>query len=178
MTDQRAELRADAAGAVAPTIDGSWNGVGLPMPRNPGLLEPDAPRLRVRTVRDRFPFPIPNGWFVVALSEELTVGESVARHYFGRDLVLFRGDHGAAHVLDAYCAHLGAHLAVGGKVEGDCIRCPFHGWRYEGTTGRCNEIPYGGSERIPEKAKVRTYPTIERAGAVWAWYHRTEGDPF
>ena len=68
---------------------------------------------------------------------------------FGTDVVLFRGDDGAPHMVDAYCAHLGAHIGVGGRVEGDCIRCPFHGWRYDGDTGQCNEIPYGDMERIP-----------------------------
>jgi len=169
---------ADAAGAVAPEIDGEWDLVGLPMPRNPALLDPATPRVRARTVTDRFPFPIPNGWFVVATSSELGPGEVRALHYFGRDLVLFRTEGGQARLTDAYCAHLGAHLAVGGKVDGECLRCPFHGWAYDGESGRCTEIPYGSGERIPAKAHVRPYPTIERGGAIWAWHHLTEGDPF
>ena len=151
---------------------------GLPMPRDRSLLDPATPRVRVRTVTDRFPFPIPNGWFVVAMSSDLDAGDVRALHYFGRDLVLFRAADGAARLVDAYCAHLGAHLAVGGKVEGDCIRCPFHGWAYDGASGACTDIPYGGSERIPPKARVRAFPTLERGGAIWAWHH-LEGDaPF
>ena len=42
----------DSAGARARTIEGAWDGVGLPMPRNPALLDPATPRLRVRTVGD------------------------------------------------------------------------------------------------------------------------------
>jgi nitrite reductase/ring-hydroxylating ferredoxin subunit len=162
----------------AARIDGGWDGVGLPMPRDPSLLDPSTPRVRVRTVTDRFPFPIPNGWFVVARSAELAPGSTSALHYFGRDLVLYRGDNGAPYLLDAYCPHLGAHLAVGGKVERDCIRCPFHGWRFEGSGGRCDEIPYGASERIPTKARLRAYPCVERGGAIWAWHHLQGGDPF
>ena len=152
--------------------------VGLPMPRDRALLDPATPRVRARTVTDRFPFPVPNGWFVVAMSSDLGAGDVRALHYFGRDLTLFRTDDGGARLVDAYCAHLGAHLAVGGKVVGDCIRCPFHGWAYDGATGACTDIPYGGSERIPPKAAVRAYPTIERNGAVWAWHHLTGGEPF
>ena len=148
------------------------------MPRNPALLDPSTPRVRVRTVEHRFPFPIPNGWFVVATADALGPGEVRALHYFGRDLVLYRTEDDEPRLVDAYCAHLGAHLAVGGKVEGDCIRCPFHGWSYDGADGRCVDIPYGGGERIPAKARVRPYPTIERGGAIWAWHHLTEGDPF
>jgi nitrite reductase/ring-hydroxylating ferredoxin subunit len=172
------EAQPDAVGAVAAEVDGDWDLTGLPMPRNPGLLDPATPRVRVRTVRDRFPFPIPNGWFVVASAGDLSAGEVRAVRYFGRDLVLYRTEAGSARLVDAYCAHLGAHLAVGGRVEGDCIRCPFHGWSYDGASGRCTDIPYGTSERIPARAAVRAYPTEERGGAVWAWHHLTGGDPF
>lgn len=169
---------ADAVGAVAAQVDGEWDLVGLPMPRNPALLDPATTRVRARTVTDRFPFPIPNGWFVVETSDQLAAGEVRALHYFDRDLVLFRTDTGEARLTDAYCAHLGAHLAVGGKVEGECLRCPFHGWAYDGATGQCTDIPYGTGERIPAKARVRSYPCIERGGAIWAWHHLAEGEPF
>ena len=172
------DLRPDAVGAVAPDVEGTWDGVGLPMPRNQALLDPSTPRLRVRTVRDRFPFPLPNGWFIVAMADEIAPGEVQALHAFGRDLVLFRTESGEPRLVDAYCPHLGAHLAVGGRVEGSCLRCPFHGWSFDGASGACTEIPYGGGERIPAKARVRAYPVIEQGGAVWAWHHVDEGEPF
>ena len=117
-------------------------------------------------------------WFVVAESRDLAVGDVQPLYYFGRDLVLFRGEDGAPRVLDAHCQHLGANLAVGGKVEGRCIRCPFHGWRFEGESGRCDDIPYGDVARIPTKAHTRSYPTLERNHMVWVWYHATGGEPF
>jgi len=169
---------ADSIGAVAPDLDGEWDGVGLPMPRNLALVDPATTRLRVRTVTDRFPFPIPNGWFVVAMSGDIDPGKVQSLHYFGRDLVLYRTEDGEPRLVDAYCPHLGAHLGVGGKVEGDCLRCPFHGWKFDGESGDCVEIPYGGAERIPVKARTRPYPTIERGGAIWAWHHAAEGEPF
>jgi nitrite reductase/ring-hydroxylating ferredoxin subunit len=152
--------------------------LGLPMPRNFDLIDPATPRVRVRTVTDRFPFPIPNGWFAVARSAELAPGAVQAAHYFGRDLALFRTETGEARVVDAYCAHLGAHLAVGGTVKGDCITCPFHGWEYDGASGVCVDIPYAESERIPAKAAVRAYPVVERNGIVFAWHHAQDGEPF
>src|SRR4051794_19088485 len=152
---------------------------GLPMPRNPGMLFDQSKRLRVtRPNGKRFPFPIPNGWFVVAAADEVDPGEIKALHYFGRDLVLFRTAGGEPRVLDAHCPHLGAHLAVGGKVEDDCIRCPFHGWRFDGDSGQCVEIPYGGAERIPTKATARSYPTLERNHMIWAWHHLEGKPPF
>jgi nitrite reductase/ring-hydroxylating ferredoxin subunit len=172
------DMKPDSLGAVAPAADGDWDLVGLPMPRNRALLDPATPRVRVRTVTDRFPFPIPNGWFIVALSGDIDPGQVRSLHYFGRDIVVFRTEAGEPRVVDAYCPHLGAHLGVGGAVEGSCLRCPFHGWAFDGDSGACTEIPYSQSERIPAKARVRPYPTIERGGAIWAWHHLNEGEPF
>lgn len=153
--------------------------VGLPMPRDRGLLTDMDRRQRVTHFRGRrYPFPVPNGWFVVASSAELRPGDVRALYYFGRDLVLYRTEDGEARVMDAHCMHLGAHLAVGGRVEGACIRCPFHGWKFDGESGRCQEIPYGEMTRIPPKAHSRSYPTIERNHMVWTWYHAEGGDPF
>jgi nitrite reductase/ring-hydroxylating ferredoxin subunit len=151
--------------------------VGLPMPRQPELLFDLGRRTRVTRDDRRYPFPVPNGWFVVTPSADLAPGEVKALHYFDRDVVVFRSEDGAPHVLDAHCPHLGAHLAVGGKVEADRIRCPFHGWKFDGA-GTCTEIPYGEGTRIPAKANTRAYPTIERNQMIWAWYHAKGEPPF
>ncbi len=57
-------------------------------------------------------------------------------------MAVFRGHNGEAYVVDAYCPHLGANLAVGGRVVGSCIECPFHGWQFQGSDGKCVRIPY------------------------------------
>lgn len=177
MTDTSDDL---ALGDLASTEVNAINGglpAGLPMPRDAGLL--DGPRLHVTHFGEkRYPFPVPNGWFVVAEASDLAPGDVRALYLFGRDLVLYRTDDGEARLMDAHCTHLGAHLAVGGRVEGDCIRCPFHGWRFDGADGTCQEIPYGDVTRIPPKAHGRSYPTLERNHMVWAWYHAEGGDPF
>lgn len=153
--------------------------IGLPMPRDLEMVFDQSRRVRVTTRSGRrFPFPVPNGWFIVAESAELAPGEVKALHYFGQDLVLFRTTSGKPRLLDAYCAHLGAHLAVGGKVEDECIRCPFHGFKYDGDSGQCVEIPYAGTTRIPARAAQRAYPTLERNQMIWAWHHADAGEPF
>jgi 3-ketosteroid 9alpha-monooxygenase subunit A len=115
----------------------------------------------------------PEGWFQVAYSADVARGQVVRLHYFGRELVLFRTESGAIQVLDAYCAHLGAHLGVGGKVIGEHLRCPFHAWEY-GADGRCKKIPY--SPQIPQAAAVATWPTKENSGLVLVW-HSSVGNP-
>jgi nitrite reductase/ring-hydroxylating ferredoxin subunit len=149
------------------------------MPRDGKLLTSMDKRVRVSHFgENRYPFPVPNGWFIVAEAGDIEPGGTRAVYYFGRDLVVFRGESGKPSVVDAHCPHLGAHLAVGGKVEGDCIRCPFHGWKFDGESGTCVEIPYGDSQRIPPRGHARSYPTIERNHMIWAWYHEREGEPF
>lgn len=107
----------------------------------------------------RYPFPIPFGWFCVGYPEDFPAGEPKALYYFARHLVGWRDEAGAVHVQDAFCPHLGAHLGHGGHVEGCEIVCPFHGWKYD-AEGRNTDIPY--SERVNRKARLVTYPTIER----------------
>lgn len=77
--------------------------------------------------------PHPNGWFIMCRSAELAKGQVKEIHYWGQNIALFRGQDGIAYALEAYCAHLGANLAIGGTIKyGNCIQCPFHGWTYSG----------------------------------------------
>ena len=122
----------------------------------------------------RFPFPIPFGWYQVAFPGDLARGEVTALEYWGRELVLWRDTTGAFHLQDAFCPHLGAHLAYGGSVDGELLTCPFHGWKFDGR-GVCTNIPY--SQRTNRRAHVRTYPIVERNGLVLAWYHPFEEPP-
>ncbi|RYG62528.1 Rieske (2Fe-2S) protein, partial [bacterium] len=123
----------------------------------------------------RFPFPrYPNGWFQVAYSDELAKEQVLPLKYFGKDLVLYRTAEGAVHLMNAHCPHLGAHLGYGGKVEGDCIRCPFHSWKFDGE-GACVEVPY--AKKIPERAKVGTWHVRDVNGLIMAWHHAKNEPP-
>jgi phenylpropionate dioxygenase-like ring-hydroxylating dioxygenase large terminal subunit len=119
--------------------------------------------------------PIPNGWFAVDFSHELREGDVKPINYFGEEMVLFRTRSGEARIVDAFCPHLGAHLAYGGRVMGDTVRCPFHGWQFDGETGECTAIPY--CQTVPPQARVRAWPTQEKNGMVWAWYHSEQKPP-
>jgi phenylpropionate dioxygenase-like ring-hydroxylating dioxygenase large terminal subunit len=124
--------------------------------------------------REHVELQMPNGWFAVAFSRDLVAGEVQPIQYFDQDMVLFRTRDGEARVLDAYCSHIGAHLGEGGRVMGDTVRCPFHGWQYDGKTGECTHIPY--CDRIPPKARVRAWDVVEKNEMIFVWHH-TEGKP-
>ncbi len=122
----------------------------------------------------RFPFGLPRGWFVIAMSSELP-SEPTPLRALGRDLVTYRGASGKAHVVDAYCPHLGAHLGHGGCVEGESIRCPFHRWRFD-AEGTCTDVP--GSPIAPKSARLRTYPVKEQNGTVFVFFDPQGGAPW
>jgi phenylpropionate dioxygenase-like ring-hydroxylating dioxygenase large terminal subunit len=127
-------------------------------------------------VSSRFPYPpYANGWFRVAYSHELAAGAVVPLHYLGRDFVLLRDETGRAHVLDAFCPHLGAHLGHGGRVEGRAIRCPFHAWLFDAASGRCLDVPY--AKKIPARARVRPWTVAERNGLVLLHHHAEQAPP-
>jgi phenylpropionate dioxygenase-like ring-hydroxylating dioxygenase large terminal subunit len=113
--------------------------------------------------------PFPNGWFKACYTDELPIGGVKPVEILGRELVAYRGEDGKARVMDAYCAHLGAHLGYGGTVAGTTLRCPFHGWCWDGDSGACTAIPY--AKRIPSRATVGTWATREQNGFVLVWFH-------
>ncbi len=121
---------------------------------------------------ERCPFPIPSSWFFVDFSENLAVGQVRNVQLFDQEWVLFRGESGKVGMSDPYCAHLGAHLGHGGTVCGDQLRCPFHHWEYN-AEGYCVKVPYGkvAPAVIKKRPILRTLPTQERYGQIWAWYH-------
>jgi phenylpropionate dioxygenase-like ring-hydroxylating dioxygenase large terminal subunit len=85
----------------------------------------------------------------------------------GSELVVWRTRAGHVAVLSDLCVHRGGALSDG-KVDGDEITCPYHGWAYR-TDGTCARIPAQPSRAIPPKARVDAYPVQERYGLVWAF---------
>lgn len=117
----------------------------------------------------------PRGWFVIGTTQDFPPGQPVRMKYFEQELVGYRGlDDQAVHVLDGYCPHLGAHLAVGGVVEGNTIRCPFHHWQFD-SQGQCIDIPY--AKKIPPRACTRRWHTHESHGWVFLWHDPQRNPP-
>ncbi|MFP2924166.1 Rieske 2Fe-2S domain-containing protein [Pyxidicoccus sp. 3LG] len=96
-------------------------------------------------------------WHLVCPSESLRPGQVMGFSVGGREMVLFRGQNGGVFALSAHCAHMGTHLA-GGTVVGDCLRCPLHHWRFDGS-GAC-QTDVGG------RPGQRPFPVVERHGAI------------
>lgn len=112
-----------------------------------------------------------NFWFPVAYSDELTDSPQ-AFTLFEEELVVVRLG-GEARVFEDLCRHRGSRLSLGKVVEGNELRCPYHGWTYD-ADGFVTRVP-AKEELSPAFANVRlpSYPTAETAGIVYT----TLGDP-
>jgi nitrite reductase/ring-hydroxylating ferredoxin subunit len=124
--------------------------------RSIGIKKPFQ-RIRRRGV-DRsqtYPRQYPCGWYRICDSDEIAKRGQVKHiSVLGREMVIFRSDdeHNQVYVLDAFCVHMGANLAFGGRVMPgtNCIQCPFHLWEFNGENGYCTKVPYIDG-KIPEK---------------------------
>src|SRR5207302_5353628 len=91
------------------------------------------------------------------------------------DFTLYRGESGQVHLLDFRCAHRGTQLSTG-WIEGDSLRCFYHGWMYDGS-GQCIEQP-AEPEPFCSRIKIRSYPVQEYLGLVFAYLGEGEAPPF
>jgi nitrite reductase/ring-hydroxylating ferredoxin subunit len=117
-----------------------------------------------------------HGWYQIGWSEEFRPGQLTSLRYFESDLIATRGPSGEVHVLDAICKHLGANMAHGGRVENECVVCPFHGWRW-GLDGQHLEIPYSAQPAMA-RLRLRTWPVGERDGLVFVWNGPPREEPW
>lgn len=111
-------------------------------------------------------------WLPVALSAEVPAGEARPMRVLGEDLTLYRDAGGAAHVVGARCPHRGTLLHTG-WVEDDCIRCSYHGWRFD-ASGQCVEQP-AEQPGFAAASRIDSHPVEDYAGMVFV--HLGDGDP-
>src|SRR5262245_60715423 len=103
-------------------------------------------------------------WQPVYRAKDLSPGQTKPIRIMSEDFTLYRGESGTTHLLAPRCAHRRAQLSAG-WVEGDCIRCMYHGWKYDGS-GQCVEQP-AEDESFAKKIRIRSYPTREYLGLVF-----------
>jgi 5,5'-dehydrodivanillate O-demethylase len=111
-------------------------------------------------------------WTPVAESTDVPAGQARTIQIMSQRFTLFRGASGEPHLVADLCAH--RHTALGtGWVDGDCIRCLYHGWLFDGS-GQCREQP-AEDEGFAEKVRIAAYPVREYMGLVFAYLG--EGEP-
>ncbi|MEU0925241.1 Rieske 2Fe-2S domain-containing protein [Streptomyces malaysiensis] len=111
--------------------------------------------------------PYPNGWFCLAFGDEVRPGSVTTRPLAGTEVVLYRTTRGVLRAVRPRCPHLGAHLGVGGSVEGEDLVCPFHRFAFD-PGGTCVRTGY---DKPPPKASLAQYPVCEANGSIYVWWH-------
>lgn len=105
-------------------------------------------------------------WQPVWIAEDLPPGTAQSVKLMDQEFTVYRGANGAVHAIEHRCPHRGTILSVG-WVEGDCIRCLYHGWKFD-PTGQCIEQP-GEGEGFAAKVKIATYPVEEYLGLIFVY---------
>ncbi len=106
-------------------------------------------------------------WMPVYRAQDLAAGDAKPIRIMGEDFALYRGASGRAQVIDYRCPHRGAQMHLG-WVEGDNIRCVYHGWKFD-CAGQCIEQP-AEDAGFARKVRIGSYPTREYLGLVFAYF--------
>jgi phenylpropionate dioxygenase-like ring-hydroxylating dioxygenase large terminal subunit len=106
--------------------------------------------------------------FDASIQENMSLRPMKAVRLLGQDLILFKDNQGQWGLIDRDCPHRGADLAFG-RYEGDGLRCPFHGWKFD-IHGNCLETPGEPvGSKLCDRVKQRSYPVLEKSGVLFAW---------
>lgn len=114
-------------------------------------------------------------WQPIYVAARLEPGWAKRVQVMGEYFTLYRGETGAAHVVADRCPHRKTQLSTG-WVEGDDIRCFYHGWKFAGD-GQCLETPLE-LDAVKHRACIRSYPVREYLGLVFAYLGEGEPPPF
>ena len=106
--------------------------------KDPKLLPGEAHIVRIREWMSQYylndfeqpPQPVKSAeqkrWILLGRDEEITAGQVHTFTVAGEEVVAYRASNGEICIFEAHCPHQGAHLGRGGKLEDDCLSCPFH----------------------------------------------------
>lgn len=111
-----------------------------------------------------------DSWYVACTSRELKSKQPLACKVLGLGLVLFRTRDGSVVALLDQCLHRGTALS-GGRIEDECLVCPYHGWRYD-RTGRVARIPTVDGNASPPRPHPwvqRRFEAREKDDLVWVY---------
>ena len=110
-------------------------------------------------------------WQPVYIAEKLPQGKAVPLRILGEDFTLYRGASGQPYVVASRCAHRAALLSTA-WVEGDEIRCIYHGWRYDGA-GQCTQQP-AEKRNFADRVKIGGWPAREHLGLIFVYFGQGE----
>ena len=111
-----------------------------------------------------------NAWYVAAMIDEISDGP-LQRTIMDKPVVIYRGESGTVRAMHGLCPHRYFPLGLHGQIEGEAIRCKYHGLSFDGISGKVVDIPSTAS--TPLRYCQQIYPVIEHGPWIWIW----PGDP-
>ena len=114
-------------------------------------------------------------WHPVGVAAALAPGTARFVRILSEDLTLYRGESGAPYLVGGRCAHRCTLLHTG-WVQGERIRCMYHGWQYDGS-GQCTERP-AEDDKSPPNIRIASYPVREYGGLMFAYLGEGEAPEF
>jgi renierapurpurin 18,18'-hydroxylase len=114
----------------------------------------------------------PDYWYAVGWAEQLPPGQVIQVTVWQQEIAIYRSESGTLQALRNVCPHKGVALH-NGKVLGENLACPYHGWEFDGT-GQCVKIPYLPPQQKLPCAQTQPYPIQERYGLIWIFPGRAE----
>ncbi len=115
-------------------------------------------------------------WYFAGVSGDVKTGKLIRTEIAGEPITLGRKQDGSVFALRDVCPHWAAPLSAG-RIVGDTVECPYHGWRFGTETGQCTAIPAltSDSDIDPGKIKVRHFPVREDGQLIWVWMASDKG---
>jgi phenylpropionate dioxygenase-like ring-hydroxylating dioxygenase large terminal subunit len=118
---------------------------------------------------------IPNQWYAILESNEVKKNRIIGVTRMGEKMAAWRNAQGELSIMVDKCPHRGVAFSAG-KLVGDYVECPFHGFQYD-TTGNCKLVPANGRNSEPPKAlRVRSFPVREEHGFIYIWWGEPRND--
>lgn len=122
------------------------------------------------TTRQKYHEGYPNTWYYLTNVPEC----GSQKRYFlcDRQIMVVRDEEGEINAFHPFCPHLGTNL-IHGEVKGSCITCPYHGWKFDVSTGDCVDIPYNKEAcGKHKKMNLKKYDICIFEDMVFVWYHK------
>jgi NAD(P)H-dependent nitrite reductase small subunit len=105
-------------------------------------------------VRTRFYNRAVATYRTICRADEVPPGTARLVEIDGKAIALFNVE-GAFHAIEDTCLHAGGPLHEG-RLDGTTVTCPWHEWRFDVSTGRCELNPIVSLARYPVRVRDGT----------------------
>ncbi|MDE2464918.1 MAG: Rieske 2Fe-2S domain-containing protein [Alphaproteobacteria bacterium] len=117
-------------------------------------------------------------WWALALTEEVNGKKPLSVDIGDQPVVLWRDSQGIARALEDRCPHRRAPLSLGRIRDNGWLQCGYHGWTYDGESGKLCEIPnLKNQQRFAPVYCARHFAVHEADGFVKVCLNETAAAP-